>query len=264
MNGQELIDAGTHRLCQCKQAIITVSRERCRQCAATPEAPKQAPRQRSTGLRVSDAVVPAEQLGVLAATSDGVVRFAAAGKPVTQGSLKAVATGVIKRDSGPELEAWRTAVHRALLTAVGLGGESANCPIRVHAVFTVPMDLPRNGGEAAAHTAPVDPDSADAARVAPSTKPDLDKLIRAVGDAITPRKRWRLFKDDSRIVEWCTAKTFPTPEHVHPWALPAPGVVVQVSPLDVPVPWPATVLTDPGPFPAELLAVMPPELRSAA
>lgn len=266
MNGQELVDAGTHRLCTCGQTLILVSRDCCRSCAALPApraATKPVPRRRRTGQRVGDAKVDPSRLGVLGGRSDGIVRFAVAGKPITQGSMAAIAPGVVKHDSSSELKAWRTAVHRALLTAVGLGKESADCPLRVHAVFTVPMDLPAGGGTAGKHTVAVDPDCEVPPRVAPSTKPDLDKLIRAVGDALTPRKQWRLCADDSRIVEWSTAKTFPAPAHVHPWALAAPGVVLQVSPIDVPVQWPSTTLVNPGNCPPEILAVTPEALRVA-
>ena len=39
--------------------------------------------------------------------------------------------------------------------------------------------------------------------------PDLDKLVRAVGDALT-RLAWR---DDSQIVAWHAYKHYATPEH---------------------------------------------------
>ena len=41
------------------------------------------------------------------------------------------------------------------------------------------------------------------------TMPDLDKLVRAVGDALT-RIAWR---DDSQIVAWHAYKHYATPEH---------------------------------------------------
>lgn len=248
--------------------LIRVDRSSCRDCALrqpppAPPVPARRRRTSATGPRVGDAKVDPSKLGVFADAPGSVVRFAVAGKPVPQGSLRAVAAGVIKRESGPELVAWRTAIHRAMLSAVGLGGIGADCPLRVHAVFTVPMTVPKNGGVVGSHTVSTAPDSSTSPRVAPSTAPDLDKLIRAAGDAITPRKRWRLFADDSRIVEWSSAKTYPRPEHVHPWALSAPGVVLQVSPLDVAAVFPSTTLSDPGPCPAEIADILPAALRAA-
>jgi len=42
----------------------------------------------------------------------------------------------------------------------------------------------------------------------PHVKPDLDKLIRAVGDALAPYKQPGVLKDDSRIVTWRATKDY--------------------------------------------------------
>ena len=53
-------------------------------------------------------------------------------------------------------------------------------------------------------------------------KPDLDKLQRAVGDALAPYKRPGVLRDDSRIVGWHSVKRYADATH------PA-GVMICVS-----------------------------------
>lgn len=69
------------------------------------------------------------------------------------------------------------------------------------------------------------PESA-AARLRPDTPPDLDKLLRAVCDAL---KQGRVIHDDSRIVELSRlAKVYPQQD---PEALVGPGVIATIEPL---------------------------------
>lgn len=90
------------------------------------------------------------------------------------------------------------------------------------------------------------PATAPPGAVAPVGKPDADKLLRAIQDALSPRlrkgeraaadvgqahmSRFRLLDDDSYAVDTRAVESFPTPGEVHPWALPEPGVVIRVSP----------------------------------
>lgn len=59
----------------------------------------------------------------------------------------------------------------------------------------------------------------------PDRKPDLDKLTRAVFDALTTSG---VIEDDARIVECVARKVFPN-EHIH--SLDVPGAVIRLLPL---------------------------------
>lgn len=56
----------------------------------------------------------------------------------------------------------------------------------------------------------------------PSTRPDLDKMLRALFDGITDSKVWQ---DDGLVVEVRARKVYP---NSHPAALAEPGVVVRI------------------------------------
>ncbi len=280
MNGQQMLNAGTHKVCQCGGTIIPIDVECCRACRdqaqraarsnpPVPPAsrPRSTPRRRgkpSSGslLRIGDAVIDDHNAGGLADLPDRSAMFGAAGVAVPQGSMVAAAPGVIIREKGSDLLAWRNAVHRSFMAFAGRPGWSnPDCPIRVHVVLTMPK--PERWGIVASQTRPAVPDQPFLPRVAPSTRPDLDKLVRAIGDALAPKHKPRAYTDDGRIVEFLTAKTFPYPEHIHPWALGVPGVVIMVCPLDVPALFPPTTLTDPGPRPQALIDAVDEELLAS-
>lgn len=200
--------------------------------------------------------------GGLAGRPDRTLLFGAAGVPVSQGSMAAAAKGVVKRSNASELLAWRAAIHRAFSAITTADWVNPDCPIRLHCVLTMPK--PARWGVVADQTSPIDGEREFPARVTPSTRPDLDKLVRAVGDALAPSDRRRAYADDGRIVELMSVKTYPRPEHVHPWALGEPGVVIRVCPADVEVEFPPLTLREPGPVPDELIAQIPPELLGAS
>lgn len=280
MNGQQLLQSGTHKVCACQRTLIPSDADCCRACQAkamrseanqsretATAAPPASPRSRKTvwkpssgsPLRIGDAVIPDQMAGGFAALPERTAIFAAAGVAVPQGSMAAAAKGVIKRSNATELLAWRKAVHQALMMISGhRDWANADCPMRLHVVFTAPK--PDQWGILGAHTAPADPEQAYLPRVAPSKRPDLDKLLRAVGDALAPKSKPGAYTDDGRIVEMLSAQTFPFPEHVHPWALGVPGVVIRVCPADVVAPFPPLTLTDPGPQPPELVAAVDEQL----
>lgn len=185
--------------------------------------------------------------------------FGAAGVPIPQGSMAAVAPGVVKRSNASELLAWRKAIYQSLAAFVGQPGwENPDCPIRFHVTLTMPK--PDRWGIVANHTVAAVPGQEHAPRVAPSTRPDLDKLLRAAGDALAPKNKPGAYADDGRIVDFRVAQTYPYPEHVHAWALGTAGVVIRVCPADVDVAFPELTLRDPGPRPAELSAAVDAEL----
>lgn len=111
------------------------------------------------------------------------ISFLVPGKPISQGSMTHIGGG--KLIHKPELVAWRKKVLEvALLKARQAGWKlPLDEPVMVGVVFYLPRPAnPRF---------PV-----------PATKPDLDKLLRAIGDALAPQKGVGVLAEDSRIVKW--------------------------------------------------------------
>lgn len=122
--------------------------------------------------------------------------FFVPGEPITEGSTRAFASGqrvVVTHDRGRELDAWRIKVAKAAQEAAREAGWEPrhDGPVVVTATFLLPR-----------------PKSAPKTRIRPHVKPDLDKLQRAVGDALSPYKRPGVLRDDSRIVEWHSSKQY--------------------------------------------------------
>ena len=165
--------------------------------------------------------------GTLLDQPDQTLMLVVAGTPIQQGSLSAVAPGVIRRESGPELVAWRDLVTREALRVCGSTWVPANAAVQVDMTLTVPRPK----------SLPARPVPADGYR-------DLDKLVRAIGDALCPSDpgRFRVLASDMRIAKSTSAKTHARPLHTEPWALPHPGLVVRLAPApdaplaDCPVP----------------------------
>ena len=137
--------------------------------------------------------------------------FFVPGEPITEGSTRAFASGqrvVVTHDRGRELDLWRLRVARAAEAAARKAGWEPrhDGPVTVTAAFFLPR-----------------PKSAKK-RLMPHVKPDLDKLIRAVGDALAPYKQDGVLKDDSRIVTWRASKDYAD--------CYKPGVLVYVSRVD--------------------------------
>ena len=112
-----------------------------------------------------------------------ILAFTVPGKPASQGSLAHNRAGVLYQK--PEVVRWREKVTQAgLLYARQAGLElPLNQPVHVRAVFHLPR--PKK---------PMFP--------VPAVQPDLDKLQRAIGDALSPKHGPKLLKDDSRITKW--------------------------------------------------------------
>lgn len=131
--------------------------------------------------------------------------FFAGGTPVPQGSKNAYVRGgrAVLVDANPRLKAWRAQVRAAAEAAIAEGGwETLDEPCRAYLGFTMPRPKrPRWG--------------------VPAVKPDLDKLARAVFDALTDAGVW---KDDSRVVSIEATKRYEDEEAV-------PGVWVEVQSL---------------------------------
>ena len=132
--------------------------------------------------------------------------FFAEGTPVPQGSKNAYVRGgrAVLVDANARLKPWRATVREAAEAAIAEAGwETLDEPCRVYLGFTMPQpQRPRWD--------------------VPAVKPDLDKLTRAVFDALTDAGVWR---DDSRVVDMKVTKRYEDSEGA------IPGVWVGVEPL---------------------------------
>jgi crossover junction endodeoxyribonuclease RusA len=127
------------------------------------------------------------------------------GKPVTQGS-KVRTRWSMRDDNAERLRPWREAVKQAALDAVA-GRDRLDGPVSVAVVFS--FDPPKSAPKCR--------------RVWPTTRSsgDVDKLVRAVFDALTDAGVWR---DDSQVVRLTASKV-----HVgDPWSLHIPGACFTV------------------------------------
>lgn len=140
------------------------------------------------------------------------VRVDVRGLPRPQGSLRlhALPGGGQAARYPAAVYAWRAQVQQAVAAA----GE---IPLYGAVELALGFDLPRPGthlgsGRNAQMVRPSAPEY-------PTTKPDLDKLVRCVADAITDAGLW---KDDSQVVSLKAAKRY---------VLSPPGVLITVREL---------------------------------
>jgi len=119
------------------------------------------------------------------------------GKPIPQGSVNVYGGRVVSVK--PELRRWRDSIRAALLTKHE--GEPLDGPISVALAFQIsPPQRPR--------------------WPLPAVKPDLDKLTRAVFDALsTTTTQAGVITDDARIISMTAAKTY---HHT-------PGVLITIT-----------------------------------
>lgn len=113
------------------------------------------------------------------------------GTPVPQGSMRAVGRGRILHNNAEKLRPWRDTVAwhvREECLAAGLN-EPIEGPVMVAATFVLPR-----------------PKSAPKARWAPDRKPDIDKLLRALLDAVVAGGA---VVDDAQIVKVQMSKVYP-------------------------------------------------------
>lgn len=275
MNVQDLIDTGTHKLCpSCERALIVASKPCCQQCSLQPEnfrplaSKPSATTAKPPKVPSGTTYIKQEALAELSRFKDLTLWIVAAGKPVTQGSMKAVAAGVMKHSKSKELHEWRNTLTKEALRLTEGKWQALNIPVRLDVVLTVPKpkSVPRWSPLVSDEGTP---------RIPPMTPPDVDKLLRAVQDALSPRddkkkyeevktrdRRFKLLTDDSRIIDSSARKTYPSPQHTHPWALPFPGAVIRISPLGQDVPaLPTSTLDMPGELPPQAAEMMH-QLRS--
>jgi len=117
-----------------------------------------------------------------------MIEFSIDGIPVPQGSMRAISINGRARvfhNSDKKLRIWRSAVAQAAAMALD-GNPGYDEPVNVWMEFRLPR-----------------PPSTR--REAPSVKPDLDKLIRAVLDAL---EQSGVIKNDSRVCHITAQKSY--------------------------------------------------------
>ena len=156
-----------------------------------------------------------------AEASPGPVRIRVTGNPVPQGSKRAIVRGgkaVLIEQLEKTLKPWRRLVTLEARRQYA-GREKLVGPLVVRMVFSMPR--PKS-----------------VRRMYPSVAPDLDKLTRAVGDALTDAGVWG---DDGQVVHWDVFKLYAGgPSLYLPGVVavvddsPSPGVTIDIWPLDEP------------------------------
>lgn len=146
------------------------------------------------------------------------------GLPIPQGSArafiaggKAIITSEANRTSSP-LGAWRAAIATEAREAMG-SAALLEGPVRVSIVFVMPRPA------AHYHTPLHGAGLRQTAPVWHSKKPDVDKLVRAVLDALSSV----VIRDDSQVASLRTDKRYEGPDAAT--GLSSPGVVVQIRQL---------------------------------
>jgi Holliday junction resolvase RusA-like endonuclease len=113
------------------------------------------------------------------------VSFSVAGDPASQGS-HAIMNGRIVQVNSKKHKAWRTAIVNEVITTLPADWEPIDGPCELIVMFYLPKP-------------------ASVKRSAPSVAPDLDKLVRSVGDALAIAG---VYTDDSRITRISARKLY--------------------------------------------------------
>lgn len=131
-------------------------------------------------------------------TRPPIVSVHVLGVPRPQGSLKVLPNGGVKY--GDRVYEWRRLVTATVRHA--LDGERLGGPLVLHVVFELPRPAGHSGtGRNAGQLR-------TSAPCWPTTAPDLDKLVRAIGDALTDAGVWA---DDAQVVEIRARKQYAAP-----------------------------------------------------
>jgi len=127
-----------------------------------------------------------------------VIELTIIGTPAPQGSKVRTRWGV--REDNPNTKPWRATV--AAEAALAHAGRALlDVPVEVDAFFVFPRPKSHYRTGRNAHLLK------DTAPAWCATKPDADKLARAVGDALSGV----LLRDDNLIVEWRIRKVYGSP-----------------------------------------------------
>jgi Holliday junction resolvase RusA-like endonuclease len=113
------------------------------------------------------------------------VSFSITGDPASQGS-HAIMNGRIVQVNSKKHKAWRTAIVNEVIATLPADWEPIDGPCELIVMFYLPKP-------------------ATVKRSAPSVAPDLDKLVRSVGDALAIAG---VYTDDSRITRISARKLY--------------------------------------------------------
>lgn len=145
--------------------------------------------------------------------------FVAYGIPVGQGRISFLGKGRAVHSNAERLLPWRDTIAGAARTAAALDGWTrTEQPVTLRASFYLPRPKSHYGKRGLRPSAPTHP----------AGRPDLDHLIRAVGDALTASGI--CWQDDSQVVTVRGRKRYCDPDQ----AMSEPGVVVEVDPVALP------------------------------
>lgn len=152
---------------------------------------------KSVGSAVEPASLPQPELATRTLLTENVIRFQVHGLPVPQGSTRAwvVHGRPIITSSAKGLSTWRRLVADVAQNFAPREPWDGPVGIELHFGLPKPKSAPKKK------------------RVWPDKRPDLDKLTRAVLDALT----YVVFADDSQVIEIQASKDYG-----------APGVFVEV------------------------------------
>jgi crossover junction endodeoxyribonuclease RusA len=128
--------------------------------------------------------------------------FEVSGEPASQGSHSVIHGRIVQVNSAKH-KRWRNAVAFAALDLVGNDWELIDEPVELSLIFYLPR--PKT-----------------ATRDFPAVMPDLDKLIRSVGDSLTGT----IIRDDSRIIAISAQKRYADDR--------GPGAVIRLNTLAQP------------------------------
>lgn len=145
------------------------------------------------------------------------------GLPAPQGSKRHVGKGVMI-ESSKAVKPWRQDVKFAALRALEEtpGWDVSATSLALHVVFTLPRPRSHYRTGRFAHLL------RDDAPALHSSKPDLDKLLRSVGDALTSAG---VYADDSRVAQVWSVKAYASTAARPNGVLPHPGARITLSPV---------------------------------
>ena len=144
------------------------------------------------------------------------------GLPAPQGSKRHVGNGVMVESGAAKLLPWRQDVKFAAVAALTANPEwdPATRAVAMHVVFTLPR--PRSHYRTGKYAALL----RDDAPALHATKPDLDKLLRSTGDALTTAGA---YADDSRLAQVYARKCYVTNAPGITGALDKPGARIVLT-----------------------------------
>ena len=132
-----------------------------------------------------------------------MIEFTAPGVPAPQGSKRHVGGGVMI-ESSKALKPWRQRVNTAWNTT---GRNPIEGPVTVRATFVMPR--PKSHYGTGRNTGQIKDTYLDLPHV---TKPDCDKLLRAILDALsTTKTQHGAYQDDSHVVRAWAEKRYVRP-----------------------------------------------------